>query len=167
MFSNLTPNSILYIFDLEGKTKIITGPIEKVSLPRPKYNTFSPNVEMIVDITAMINGERREFKNVPNTSLANFEGDSFVLAENREVLLSYLTSMSQNSRNIIASDNISKHTHLAECYDEGLAELNPAIKADKEKDKMIQSLQDQVNSLQEGMNKILAAVSKDGNTQNN
>lgn len=166
MFSNLTPNSILYIFDLEGKSKIITGMIEKVSLPRPKYNTFSPNMEMIIDITAVINGDRREFKNVPNSSIANFEGDAFVLAENREVLMSYLTSMLQNSRNIIDTDNINKHKHLVECYEDGLAELNPSMKSDKEKDKLIQSLQEQVNSLQEGMQKILDAVSKENKQSN-
>jgi predicted DNA-binding protein YlxM (UPF0122 family) len=165
MFSNLTQNSILYILDLNGENKIITGPIERVSLPRPKYNTFSPNMEMIVDITAMINGERREFKNVPNTSLANFESDSFVLAENRDVLNSYISSMLQNSRNIV--DNIDKHKKLIDQYEEALSELNPSSRADKEKDKLIQSLQDQVNSLQEGMNKILAAVSRNGNNQNN
>lgn len=165
MFSNLTQNSILYILDLDGENKIITGPIERVSLPRPKYNTFSPNMEMIVDITAMINGERREFKNVPNTSLANFESDSFVLAENRDVLNSYISSMLQNSRNIV--DNIDKHKKLIDQYEEALSELNPSSRADKEKDKLIQSLQDQVNSLQEGMNKILAAVSRNGNNQNN
>ena len=50
MFSNLSQNSILYILDLQSSTKIINGIIERVSLPRPKYNTFNPNMEMVVDI---------------------------------------------------------------------------------------------------------------------
>jgi len=48
-------------------------------------------MEMIVDVFATINGERREFKGVPNTSIANF-GD-FVLAENKEALNSYINAM--------------------------------------------------------------------------
>ena len=83
MFSSLTPNSILYVLDLNNSPKVLSGPIESVSLPRPKYNTFNPNMEMIVDIVANIGGERREFKGVPNTSIANFGDAAFVLAENK------------------------------------------------------------------------------------
>ena len=81
MFSNLSPNSILYVLDLNSSPKVLSGPIERVSIPRPKYNTFNPNMEMIVDIIATINGERREFKGVPNGAIANFGTDAFVLAE--------------------------------------------------------------------------------------
>jgi hypothetical protein len=50
-------------------------------------------MEMVVDITATINGEKREFKGVPHGSIANFGNDAFVLAENREALNSYINSM--------------------------------------------------------------------------
>jgi len=93
MFSNLSQNSILYVLDLNSTPKVLSGPIERVSLPRPKYNTFNPNMEMIVDIIATINGERREFKGVPNSSIANFGDSAFVLAENKESLNSYINAM--------------------------------------------------------------------------
>lgn len=93
MFSNLSQNSILYILDLKNSPKVVSGPIERVSLPRPKYNTFNPNMEMVIDIVAIIQGERREFKGVPNGSIANFGEDAFVLAESKEVLNSYVSSM--------------------------------------------------------------------------
>ena len=93
MFSNLSQNSILYVLDLQSTPKILSGPIERISLPRPRYNTFNPAMEMVVDITATINGEKREFKGVPNGSIANFGNDAFVLAENREALNSYINSM--------------------------------------------------------------------------
>lgn len=140
MFSNLSQNSVLYILDLKSSPKVLSGPIEKVSIPRPKYNSFNPNLEMIVDITAMINGERREFKGVPNNSLANFGENAFILAESREVLNSYLNSMLQNSKNIVNS--MDKHKQLVIDYEEALQELNPDIKASKENDKAIQNLQD-------------------------
>jgi hypothetical protein len=72
MFSSLSQNSILYVWDFKNSPKILSGPIERVSIPRPKYTTFNPTMEMLVDITATINGERREFKDVPNTSVADF-----------------------------------------------------------------------------------------------
>lgn len=107
MFSNLSQNSILYVLDLKNSPKVLSGPVERVSPPRPKYTTFNPNMEMVVDITASINGERREFKGVPNNSIADFGEDSFVLAENKDTLNAYLQSMFQNSRSIV--DSVEKH----------------------------------------------------------
>lgn len=135
MFSNLSQNSILYVLDLNSTPKVLSGPIERVTIPRPKYNTFNPNMEMIVDIFATINGERREFKGVPNGSIANFGDTAFILAENKDSLNSYINAMLQNSRSIVES--VEKHKTLIDNYEEALAELNPDIKADKEKDKAI------------------------------
>lgn len=158
MFSNLSQNSILYILDLKNSPKILSGPVERVSIPRPKYNTFNPSMEMVVDIVAVVNGERREFKGVPNNSIANFGDDAFVLAENKDVLNSYVNAMLQNSRSIV--NNVEKHQKLITEYEEALQELNPDIKASKENDKAIQSLQDQVNALQQGMQQMLAIMTK-------
>lgn len=158
MFSNLSQNSILYILDLKNNPKVLSGPVERVSMPRPKYNTFNPNMEMVVDITATVNGEKREFKGVPNGSLANFGDDAFVLAENKDVLNSYVSAMLQNSRSVVNS--VEKHQKLITDYEEALQELNPDIKASKENDKAIQSLQDQVNALQQGMQQMLAIMTK-------
>lgn len=130
MFSNLSQNSILYVLDLNNSPKILSGPIERITPPRPKFTTFNPNMEMIVDIFATINGERREFKGVPNTSIANF--GEFVLAENKESLNSYINAMLQNSKSII--DSVEKHKKLIIDYEDALVELNPDRKADKEKD---------------------------------
>ena len=145
MFSSLCQNSILYILDLKSNPKILTCPIEKVSIPRPKYNNFNPNMEMVVDIVANVNGERREFKSVPNTSIANFGDDAFVLADNKDSLNSYINSMLQNSTNIVNS--YEKHKKLIEDYKEAQQELNPEIKANAEKDKVIQDLQSQISEI--------------------
>ncbi len=147
MFSTLSPNSILYVLDINGTPKILSGPIERVTLPRPRYNSFNPSMEMVVDITATINGERREFKGVPNNSVADFGNDSFILAENKEALNSYINAMLQNSKGILNS--VEKHKRLIEVYEESLQELNPSLKSDKEKDRAIQSLQDQVSELKQ------------------
>ena len=147
MFSNLSQNSILYVLDINGTPKVLSGPIERVTIPRPKYNSFNPNMEMVVDIIATLNGERREFKGVPNNTIADFGDDSFVLAESKDVLNSYINAMLQNSRSIINS--VDKHKQRVNKYEEALQELNPSIKANKEKDKAIQSLQDQVSELKQ------------------
>ena len=155
MFSNLTPNSVLYIADLKSTPKIISGLIERVSLPRQRYNNFNPTLEMVVDITANIGGERREFKSVPNNSIADFGEDNFILAENKDTLISYITSMRQNSQKIV--DSIEKHQSLIAKYDEALSELNPN-QADKE---VIKDLQSQIATLQQGMQTLLEKLNKE------
>ena len=157
MFSNLTQNSILYVLDLNNNPKVLSGPIESVSIPRPKYNTFNPSMEMIVDIVANIAGERREFKGVPNTSIANFGDAAFIIAENKDALSSYITSMLQNSKTILNS--MEKHKKLVEDYETALSELNPAVKDNK----AIESLQTQVNTLQDSI-KVLLEKLNNGNS---
>lgn len=99
-----------------------------------------------MDITVLVDGERREFKRVPsNTSIANFGADAFILADSADSVTQYLSSALQNSRNIVNS--IDRHKELISAYEEILQDLNPAYKADKEKDKAIQSLQSQVDEL--------------------
>ena len=147
MFSNLSQNSILYVLDLKNKPKVLSGPVERISIPRPKYNTFNPNMEMVVDIVANINGERREFKGVPNNTIADFGEDAFVLAENKDALNSYVHSMLQNSRNIVNS--IEKHQTLITQYEEAIQELNPDIKASLENDKAIKGLKDEIAELKQ------------------
>ena len=162
MFSNLSQNSILYVLDLNNSPKILSGPVERVSVPRPKYNNFNPTLEMIVDVVATINGERREFKGIPNGAIANFGTDAFILAESKEALNSYINAMLQNSRSVLES--VDKHKKLVMDYEEALQELNPSLKADKEKDKAIQDLQGQVSSLKESIQQLLARM---GGGENN
>ena len=147
MFSNLSQNSILYILDLTDEPKILNGPVERVTLPRPKYNNFNPTMEMIVDITATINGEKREFKGVPNSSIANFGSDAFIIAESKDTLNSCVNAMLQNSQSIL--DSVEKHKKLVEQYTKSLEALNPSLKSERVKDEAISALQDQVKELKE------------------
>ena len=150
MFSNLTQNSVIYIMDLNNSPKITSGLIESVSLPRPKYNGFTPTFETVVDIVANIAGERREFKGVPNNAVADFGEAAFILAENKEVLGSYINSMLQNSKKIVNS--MEKHQKIITDCEEALNELNPASPAEN---KVMQDLQSQVSELQKGMQALL------------
>lgn len=159
MFSSLSQNSILYVWDFKNSPKILSGPIERVSIPRPKYTTFNPTMEMLVDITATINGERREFKDVPNTSVADFGDNAFVLAENKETLNSYITAKYQNAKAMI--ENAKKQEALLQLYEQSLEELNPSIKADKEKDKVIADLKDEMKELKN----MIAALTKQENSK--
>ena len=150
MFANLSQNSILYILEVKDKPKLSTGTVNTVSLPlpRPQYATFGQMMETVVDITATVDGEKREFKRVPsNTSIANFGPESFILADSKEAMNSHISTALQNSKNIVES--VNKHKQLITDYEELLEELNPNLKADREKDRAIQTLQDQVSELKQ------------------
>ena len=84
MFSTLTQNSVLYVWDLNNSPKVLQGTIDRVSIPRPRYN-----------------GEKREFKDVPNNAVADFGENSFVIAESKDALNAYINSRYQNAKGMI------------------------------------------------------------------
>ena len=158
MFSNLAQGSILYGLETKDELKVFTAPITNISLPRPLLanNTFGQAPQTIVDITATVNGERREFKQVPgNTTIANFGQDAFILADSKESLNSYIESMLQNSRNIVNS--VEKHKTLITQYEQAYRDLNPNISG-RNSDSAIKSLEDRIDKLEGNIGEILRAV---------
>jgi hypothetical protein len=148
MFSNLAQGSILYGLETKDKLKAFTAPITSISLPRPLFtqNTFGQVPTTVVDIIATVNGEKREFKQVPgNTSIANFGQDAFILADSKESLNSYIESMLQNSRNIVAS--VDKHKALITQYESAYKELNPSISIGND-DSAVKALESKVDKLE-------------------
>lgn len=158
MFSNLSQGSILYGLETKDTLKVFTAPITSVSLPRPllTQNTFGQLPQTVVDIVANVNGEKREFKQVPgNTTIANFGQDAFILADSKESLNSYIESMLQNSKNIVAS--VEKHKALITQYEEAYKELNPRVAISSD-DGAVKKLEDRIGKLEDSINQILTAV---------
>ena len=79
-----------------------------------------------------------------NTTIANFGQDAFILADSKESLNSYIESMLQNSRNIVAS--VDKHKALINQYEAAYKELNPSI-AISGNDDAVKALRNEVNEL--------------------
>lgn len=164
MFSNLAQGSILYGLETKDKVKVFTAPITSVSLPRPLFtqNTFGQMPTSVVDITATVNGEKREFKQVPgNTTIANFGQDAFILADSKESLNSYIESMLQNSKNIVAS--VDKHKALISQYESAYKELNPNISISNDNG-AVKILEDKVDKL-ENLIREYFTKTKEENTQ--
>ena len=82
-------------------------------------------------------------KNV-SSNIANFGQDAFILADSKESLNSYIESMLQNSRNIVAS--VDKHKTLINQYETAYKELNPSI-AIGGNDDAVKALRNEVNEL--------------------
>jgi len=161
MFSSLSKGSVLYGLDTKGEVKLFTATVDTVSMPRPRFmqNTFGQLPETVVDISATINGERREFKQVPsNNAIADFGPDTFVLSDSKDSLMNYVNGMLQNSRNIVNS--VDKHKALITQYESVLGELNPTVANDN----AVKELRGQVESMQNQLAEALALL-KQGNSK--
>ena len=155
MFSNLSKGSVLYGLDTKGEVKMFTATVESVTLPRPKYvqNTFGQLPEMVLDIVANVNGERKEYKEVPtNNVIADFGPDTFVLSDSRDSLTNYVRSQLQRSRDVVNSAD--KHKALIPQYEHVLGELDPA----SANDNAVKELRGQVESMQSQMNEMLSLL---------
>lgn len=161
MFTNLSKGSVLYGLDTRGEVKLFTASVEKVTTPLPKniQTTFGHMPEMFVDITAVVNGDRKEFKQIPaNNAIADFGQDTFILADNKDSLVNYVNSMLQTSKNIVSS--VERHKNLITQYEKVLSDLNPG----SANDVAVKELKEQVGTLQSQLAEALALL-KSGNAK--
>ena len=144
MFSTLSKGNILYGLDRRDKINWFTASIENIT---PVYGKANPNMfgqlpELRLDIVANVNGERREFKQVPsNNAIADFGETSFVIADNKDSLFNYIKTLRQNSKAIV--DSAPYHNSLIPQYDTVLNELVPSSANNEE----VKALKDEVSSL--------------------
>lgn len=144
MFSTLSKGNILYGLDRRDKINWFTASIESIT---PVYGKANPNMfgqlpELRLDIVANVNGERREFKQVPsNNAIADFGETSFVIADNKDSLFNYIKTLRQNSKAIV--DSAPYHNSLIPQYDTVLNELVPSSANNEE----VKALKDEVSSL--------------------
>lgn len=155
MFSNLSKGSILYGLDRKNGNKVFTATVESVTIPRAKYtqNTFGQIPELVVDIVTTINGEKREFQQVPsNNVIADFGENSLVISDSRDSLANHVRSLRQESQNIVDSAPI--HESRIPQYDKALSELDPSSMNDN----AVRELNNKVNGMESTMNRILSLL---------
>ena len=153
MFQNLSKGSILYGLDNKNGIKVFTGTIDAVSFPYSKnaQSTFGQLPEMVIDISATVDGVRKDFKQIPcNTTIADFGQDVCVLADNKDSLVNYIKTQKQISKNIVNS--CPKHQERIPQYDAALQELNPELVNEN----VVKELKDQVVSMQNQFAEMLS-----------
>ena len=159
MFSKLSKGSVLYGLDTKGDMNYFTAPVESVSMPRTKsFNpTFGQIPELVIDIVATVNGERREFKQVPsNTTIADFGPDSIVLADNKDSLVNYAKSSRQVDQTAV--NNYSMHKERLSKWDRVLSEMEPG----SVNESAVKELNEKVNSMESQISELLSLL-KSGN----
>lgn len=161
MFSNLGKGSVLYGLDTKGDMQVFTAPVESVSMPRAKnFNpTFGQMPELVVDIVATVNGERREFRQLPHSNtIADFGPDSIVLADSKESLINHIRNFRQQDQAVVDSYPLRKERIPK--WDRVLSEIDPASASDT----AVKELGSKVSSMESQMAEILSLL-KAGNNK--
>lgn len=156
MFSTLRKGSSVYILDRTAEPNLKLGYVENVSIPRPMYPTFNPQVSLgtnmstVVDITIRIDNETKEFC-VPSALSLHTYGN-YTLSENKEAMISEVDSLLKTSKDVI--DSVDKHKSAILAYENILKELNPIYAKESERDSAISDLSQRVDSIQDSLDRL-------------
>lgn len=162
MFLNLSGGSDLYILDVKDRYKLLVGQIVKVTPSIPKQTTYNPMAmypmnTTAVDIVVKVNGEDKEFQQIPsNLSIADFGSNGFVLADSKEALINHLNTTLQNSESVIAS--APRHKVIVEDCKALLVKVNPTLAAEAQRDNTINELKNQVDTLTKQLSQVITAL---------
>lgn len=157
-FQNLRNGNQLFILHKDPIPTLELGKISNISLPIPKYgNNGIYNQEMVVDITADINGTSTNFQKLPAIGdIADF-GNNMVVSCNKEAMNSEIVSMKQKSQDIINS--IEQHQNIINGCDEILKILNPEIMEKQKQEEENKALREEINSLKEMFKEFMEKLS--------
>lgn len=146
-FQNLRNNHQIYILHKDVIPKLEIGKITNVSVPVPKYGNTSMYNDLVLDITAEVDGKSTNFQKLPaNSEIADF-GNSLVVATNKDAMNSEVMSMKQRSLDILNS--IEQHQSIIQGCDEILQVLNPEIAEKQRQEQENKALREEINSLKE------------------
>ena len=146
-FQNLRNNHQIYILHKDTMPTLEIGKITNVSVPIPKYGNTSMYTDLILDITADVDGRSTNFQKLPaNSEIADF-GNNIVVAVSKEAMNSEVTSMKQRSLDILNS--IEQHQSIIKGCDEILHILNPEIAEKQRQEQENKALREEINSLKE------------------
>lgn len=146
-FQNLRNNHQIYILHKDANPTLEIGKITNVSVPVPKYGNTSMYNDLVLDITADVDGKSTNFQKLPaNGEIADF-GNNVVIAVSKEAMNSEVVSMKQRSMDILNS--IEQHQSIIQGCDEILQVLNPEIAEKQRQEQENKALREEINSLKE------------------
>lgn len=146
-FQNLRNNHQIYILRKDVTPVLEIGKITNISVPVPKYGNTSMYNDLILDITADVDGKSTNFQKLPaNSEIADF-GNSLVVATSKDAMNSEVMSMKQRSLDIINS--VEQHRSIIQGCDEILQTLNPEIAEKQRQEQENKALREEINSLKE------------------
>ena len=146
-FQNLRNNHQIYILHKDVNPTLEIGKITNISVPVPKYGNTSMYNDLVLDITADVDGKPTNFQKLPaNSEIADF-GNSVVIATTKQAMNSEVVSMKQRSLDILNS--VEQHQSIIKGCDEILQILNPEIAEKQRQEQENKALREEINSLKE------------------
>ena len=118
-----------------------------MSVPVPKYGTSSMYNDLVLDITAEVDGKSTNFQKLPaNSEIADF-GNNIVVATSKAAMNNEVLSLKQRSMDILNS--VEQHQSIILGCDEILQTLNPEIAEKQRQELENKALREEINSLKE------------------
>ena len=157
-FQNLRNNHQIYILRKDAIPTLEIGKVINVSVPVPKYGNQSMYNDLIIDITADVDGKPTNFQKIPaNSEIADF-GNNLVIATNKDAMNSEVLSMKQRSLDILNS--VEQHQSIIKGCDEILQSLNPEIAEKQRQEQENKALREEINSLKEMFSEFINQLKK-------
>ena len=155
-FQNLRNNHQIYILHKDTIPTLEIGKVTHISLPVPKYGNASMYNDLVLDITADVEGKPINFQKIPaNNEIADF-GNNIVITTTKDAMNNELVSMKQRSLDIINS--VEQHQSIISGCDEILQMLNPEIAEKQKQEQENRQLREEINSLKEMFQEFLKQV---------
>lgn len=164
MFSNLRPNSQLYILHKDATPYVELGQVVSVSQPMPRYqtNTFMSPQELVVDIVVNVNGNNITLQKLPaNLDVADqgTANGALFISTSRESMNTEINSLRQKSQDIINS--VDYHKKVIQDCEVLLQRLNPEFAEQKQQKQEIDTLKAQISEMRNGMKEIMEFLKKE------
>lgn len=161
MFSNLRPNSQLYILHKDSTPYIEVGQVVSVSQPQPRYqiNNFMAPQELVVDVVVSVNGNNITLQKLPaNLDVADqgTVNGSLFIATSRDDMNSEINTLRQKSLDIINS--VEYHKKIIQDCEVLLQRLNPEFAEQKQQKQEIDMLKSQMSEMMNGMKELMAQL---------
>ena len=152
--------SILYGVNVKTMS-FFSAPVTKVTIPKQNLNLdITQFPQTFVDISATVNGELKEFRQIPsNSSIADFGNDTVILADSREALGAYITSKRQEDVNVVQSIDIRKKR--IQSYDAVLKQITPGYTNDED----VKNLNTRINNLETQLAEAIALLKENNKTK--
>ncbi len=160
-FQTLRTNAPIYIFHKTTAPRVEIGVVTSVSAPQPKFgqhNVYMPPQDMVVDISATVDGQPINFKALPaNADIAD-AGNNMVITCSRDAVNAEVASFRQNSIDSINSRPM--HESIVAGCDKIKEMLNPEYAEKAQLEQKIKNIDTRLDRLTSMMETFMCSAEK-------
>lgn len=156
MFSALRQGNVVYILDKTDGLTLKKGQVISNTATNMPYN-LNPN--SLLTITVDINGETKEFNNIPAMqSSIQYNNGALLIIDNQELASTEVENIIKSSKDIL--NNTEYYEKLVSDGEEVLKILNPQFAKDKARDDEFNALKEQVGGMENKLDAIINLLNK-------